>query len=686
MLSSHEVWKLWHSFRESKNHIHLPPASLIADKNSTALFTVAGMQPLIPYLSGQEHPLGTRLYNIQHCIRTNDLEEVGDNSHHTMFFMMGNRSLGDYFKKDAIWRSWEFLTQYLKLDPRKLAVTAYEGDDIVPADMETVALWKAQWVSEDKISLLSADDNRRSPGPVWPCGPCTEIYYWIGDTELPWPDDNVKADDNKWLEIWNNVFMEFYMKSEEIVAEEIKKDLDTMTDVIIWCAIDIHKKYKNTLTEKQINTMLYDKLLWAWFSVEREKSIDIIEDGKKYWSRFVDIVVNNNIYIELKNNSNDNEIKKWFLQTRNYLELWNGIAGLLLNFAFSTLSINRFNYLHGAAYQNLLQTSKLSSLPLKNVDTGMWFERINKVLQQKLSPYETDLFAPIIQVIEKITHQNYALFDTNTPTAEQQKIATHMRIIADHMRSSTLLIAEWLLPSNEWRGYVLRRIMRRLYFHINELLWDKADFKETIQACGTIIDTIISHYEWRCPHLHGKNDSIKKAFDQELTQFAKTLNQWQKIVQKMIDDNTDTKILPGNDIFMLYDTFWFPIELTREIATKQWITLDDDGFEQAMEQAKEKSRANTTKVNTKDVDRSIHIAGVAPTQFIGYTTFESEDITLLKKISFEWYDVVIFDKTPCYATMGGQLHDNGVWTDDDGQTYTIFDVQNYNGVFLHFIK
>lgn len=544
MLSSHEVWKLWHSFREAKGHVHLPPASLIADKNSTALFTVAGMQPLIPYLSGQEHPLGTRLHDIQHCIRTNDLEEVGDNSHHTMFFMMGNWSLGDYFKKEAIWRSWEFLTQYLKLDPRKLAVTAYEWDDIVPADMETVALWKAQWVAEDKISFLTADDNRRSPGPVWPCGPCTEIYYWIGESEFPGPDDNVKADDSKWLEIWNNVFMEFY----------------------------------------------------------RDES------------------------------------------------------------------------------------GTLTKLNKQNVDTGMWFERINKVLQQKVSPYETDLFAPIIQVIEKITHQNYALFDTSSPTAEQQKITTHMRIIADHMRSSTFLIAEWLLPSNEWRWYVLRRIMRRLYFHINELLWDKADFKETIKACGTIVDTIISHYESRCPHLSNKDSTIKQAFEKELTQFAKTLNQWQKILQKMINDLWDNKILAWSDIFMLYDTFGFPVDLTREIADKQSIWLDDKWFEQAMEEAKEKSRANTTKINTKGIDRSIHIAGVEPTQFIWYDRLESEDITLLKKIPFEWYDVVIFDKTPCYATMGGQLHDLGMWTDDDGQEYAIFDVQNYNGVFLHFVR
>ena len=208
MLSSQEIWNLWNEFRTSKQHKFLSPASLIADKKSTALFNVAGMQPLIPYLSGKDHPLGNRLYNIQPCIRTNDLEEVGDDSHHTMFFMMGNWSLGDYFKTEAVAWSREFLTEYLKLDPRKLAVTVYEGDNEVPADDETATLWKESGVPEEKISYLTADDNRRSPGPVWPCGPCTEIYYRIGEWEFPWPDDNVKQDDSKWLEIWNNVFME----------------------------------------------------------------------------------------------------------------------------------------------------------------------------------------------------------------------------------------------------------------------------------------------------------------------------------------------------------------------------------------------------------------------------------------------------------------------------------------------
>ena len=544
MLSSKDIRSLRHTFRESKGHTHFPPASLIADKTSTAMFTVAGMQPLIPYLSGQAHPLGDKLHNIQHCIRTNDIEEVGDNSHHTMFFMMGNWSLGSYFKKEAIWRSREFLTQYLKLDPRKIAVTAYKWDTEVPQDTETATLWTEQWVPSDKISFLDANDNRWSPWPVGPCGPCTEMYYWIGESEYPGPDDNVKADDSKWLEIWNNVFMEFY----------------------------------------------------------RDES------------------------------------------------------------------------------------GKLSKLEKQNVDTGMGLERITKVLQQKISPYETDLFAPTIEVLEKLTEKSYAYFLKKDHTTQEIKEATSMRIVADHMRCAIFLMAEWLIPSNEGRGYVLRRIVRRMYFHLNELLDENSKFSDTIKSCKMIIDTIIQQYSARCTILENKNDTIIKVLEQELTQFAKTIKQGQKILMKMIDDLKETKTLSGKDIFMLYDTFGFPLELTEELCKSNNITLDVTGFEVEMEAAKERSRSNTLKGQHKDTDRSVYVTGVAPTQFIGYESLQSDSASVLKKIDFEWYTVVIFDQTPCYATMGWQDHDNGTWIDDDGQTYEIFDVQNYNGVFLHFVR
>lgn len=530
MHTSQQIRDLWNKFWEQQAHTLLPPASLIADKSSTALFNVAGMQPLIPYLSGQEHPLGTKLYNIQACIRTNDLDEVGDDSHHTMFFMMGNWSLGDYFKKDAVRRSWKFLTQELQLDPRKLAVTVYEWDQEVPADDETAQLWQEQGVPTHKISYLSADDNWWSPGPVGPCGPCTEIYYWIGEGEYPSESDNVAKDDSQWLEIWNNVFMEFYRNEQ------------------------------GTLT-------------------------------------------------------------------------------------------------------------KLSK---QNVDTGMWFERICKVLQKTKSPYETDLFQPLIKTIEQATNKNY------------HDYIKHMRVIADHIRSSSFLIAEWLQPSNEGRGYVLRRLIRRLYFHLYEIIGEQAQFETIMKSCEDIITTLVLQYQKRIPILTGKQDHIITIIRQELQQFAKTLNQGQKILNKYISELSWWNILPGDQVFMLYDTFGFPVELTEEIANKQHVTIDYDGFTIAMERARDKSRSNTLQGQSNKIDWSIHTTGLPPTQFIWYSHFQSES-NLLKKIDFDGYTVLIFDKTPFYATMGGQIHDKGIISDAD-QHYEVFDVQAYNGVFLHFVR
>jgi len=209
-LSSKEIKELRSKFRESKQHKYLSEVSLIADKDSTALFNVAGMQPLIPYLMGKEHPLGKRVYNIQKCIRTVDIDEVGDSSHLTFFEMMGNRSLGDYFKKEAVTRSREFLTQYLEMDSRKLAVTVFEGDEGAPRDEETAKYRKEAGLDPSRISYLSAKHNRWSPGPIGPCGPDTEIFFRVGESELPPEGSNVKNDEDNWLEIWNNVFMEYY--------------------------------------------------------------------------------------------------------------------------------------------------------------------------------------------------------------------------------------------------------------------------------------------------------------------------------------------------------------------------------------------------------------------------------------------------------------------------------------------
>jgi alanyl-tRNA synthetase len=165
-ISSKQLREKWKTFRLSKHHTYLPESSLIGGKESTAMFTIAGMQQIIPYLSGKEHPLGKRLFNIQKCIRTIDINEVGDASHCTFFEMMGNRSLGDYFKKESVQRSREFLVDELGFDPKKLAVTVFEGDKDTPKDDETAGYWKNMGISENRIAYLPADNNRRSPGPV----------------------------------------------------------------------------------------------------------------------------------------------------------------------------------------------------------------------------------------------------------------------------------------------------------------------------------------------------------------------------------------------------------------------------------------------------------------------------------------------------------------------------------------
>lgn len=184
-LTSQDIRQKRTEFWTSKQHIHLPEASLIADKESTALFNVAGMQPLIPYLAGKEHPLGHRLFNIQKCVRTVDIDEVGDNSHLTFFEMMGNWSLGDYFKQEAIQWSYEFLVEKLGFDSRKLAVTVFEGNSDAPRDEVAFKAWKQAGLPEERISFMDADNNWRSPGPVGPCGPDTEIFYRVGESEFP---------------------------------------------------------------------------------------------------------------------------------------------------------------------------------------------------------------------------------------------------------------------------------------------------------------------------------------------------------------------------------------------------------------------------------------------------------------------------------------------------------------------
>ncbi|NLM00319.1 MAG: alanine--tRNA ligase [Treponema sp.] len=227
-MTANELRSKYIEFFKSKQHAEISGKSLIPDNDPTVLFTTAGMHPLVPYLLGEPHPAGNRLTNYQKCVRTGDIDEVGDPSHLTCFEMLGNWSLGDYFKKDSIAYSYEFLTspKWLDLDPKMLSVTVFEGDENAPRDEESANYWKDIGMPEDKIAYMPASDNWWAAGPTGPCGPDTEIFFWVGEG-LPPVGSNKKTDSDNWMEIWNNVFMEYNRIDEKTLVKLPKQNVDT---------------------------------------------------------------------------------------------------------------------------------------------------------------------------------------------------------------------------------------------------------------------------------------------------------------------------------------------------------------------------------------------------------------------------------------------------------------------------
>jgi len=228
MITPDQLRSTYLEFFRLKDHAVISGKSLIPENDPTVLFTTAGMHPLVPYLLGEPHPAGKRLVDYQKCVRTGDIDAVGDPSHLTCFEMLGNWSLGDYFKKDSIAYSWEFLTSkdWLALDPRKLSVTVFKGDDNAPRDDESATHWKSVGVPEDRIAYLPASDNWWAAGPTGPCGPDTEIFYWVGEG-LPPAGSNKGTDSNNWMEIWNNVFMQFNRVDEKTLVKLPAPSVDT---------------------------------------------------------------------------------------------------------------------------------------------------------------------------------------------------------------------------------------------------------------------------------------------------------------------------------------------------------------------------------------------------------------------------------------------------------------------------
>ncbi len=411
-----------------KNHGHkiIPSAPLIPENDPSVLFTTAGMQPLVPYLLGQKHPEGTRLTDYQKCLRTNDIDEVGDNRHLTYFEMLGNWSLGDYFKEESIKMSYEFLTKELGIPAEKISVTCFAGDEDCPRDEVTASCWEKAGIPKERIYFYGKDDNWWIAGEEGPCGPDTEMFY---DTGKPKCSDDCQpsCDCGKYVEIWNNVFMEYYKK-----------------------------------------------------------------DGK---------------------------------------------------------------------YTKLVQ---------RNVDTGLGLERMTMLLQGKETPFDTELFSPVMDKLKEL--------------AKEDDIASR-RIVAEHMRSSMMVIADGGRPSNIDRGYILRRLIRRMTRHLNKLQID-------LEKLPELIDLNIDILKEMYPELDSHRLEIKDVIINEKDKFMKTLNHGEREFNKVINrlKNQGINVIDGKTIFNLYETYGFPPEVTKDLAQENGFKADLSKFDELFKEHQDKSR------------------------------------------------------------------------------------------------
>ena len=446
-----EIRNKYLEFFKKHGHAVIPSASLIPENDPSVLFTTAGMQPLEPYLLGEKHPAGTRLTDYQKCVRTNDIDEVGDNRHLTYFEMLGNWSLGDYFREESIQMSYEFLTKELGIPAEKISVTCFAGDEDCARDEVTAECWKKAGIPEERIYYFGKDDNWWIAGETGPCGPDTEMFYDTGKPKCS-PECNPSCGCGKYVEIWNNVFMEFY------------KD----------------------------------------------------ENGE---------------YSKLKQH---------------------------------------------------------------NVDTGLGLERMAMLLQGKETPFETELFAPIM--------------DKLVDLQKVDNIASR-RIVAEHLRSSMMIICDGGRPSNVDRGYVLRRLIRRMVRHMNKL-------QISLDELVTLIDLNVENLKEMYPALETNKETIKTVIIEEKDKFVKTLVKGEKEFSKEIDTvkQQNKNIVPGKIVFRLYDTYGFPPEVTEELAAENGMKIDKEGFTKLFKEHQEKSRAGAEQkfkgglASTGEMETKYHTA------------------------------------------------------------------------------
>ena len=330
-------------------------------------------------------------------------------------------------------------------------------------------------------------------------------------------------------------------------------------------------------------------------------------------------------------------------------------------------------------------TGHLVELPAKNVDTGMGFERLMMVVQDADTIYETDVFMPAILALQSVAAHPYPGCTKKTIKFDDldHMITKSYRVVADHTRAAALLLHEWLTPSNEGRGYVLRRLIRRVRYHINKLSHDDAkittrdDFPVIL---GQIVKALVDIF----PHVHWSHTTIVSGLLQEMDQFATTVSKGEQLLQQYFQTPGKSE-LTGEEVFKMYDTYGIPMELTKEVAASVGMSIDETWYYHHMEQAKERSRAGAKQMFAKGTDWSVIVEWLPPTQFIGYDQLSDEGMQLLRDVMVDDQRVLIFDRTPMYAEWGGQIADRGTITMDDGASLDIIHVQKYAGVFLHFV-
>jgi alanyl-tRNA synthetase len=556
-------------FFKSKGHDVYPSGSLIpidvtGRLDESLLFNGAGMVQFKPFFRGVAEPPHPRLTTAQKCVRTGDIDEVGDASHLTFFEMLGNFSFGDYFKPEAIRMSWEFLTapQWLGLDPHRLAFTVFTEDD------EAYSAWSECLATvgidpTTRIFRLGEETNywpagAFSSGPPGPCGPNSEMFYWTGDTPPPTgpytADDYLRDEsDRKWLEIWNDVFIQFEWQGEHKNAERPSEG------------------YRKT---------------------------------------------------------------------------------------------------------------GMPELPFRSIDTGMGLERTAAVLSGKASVYDTDVFQPILARIGQLSGYAYG-------SDESKDVAC--RIIADHIRTSVFCIADGILPANNGRGYVLRRLIRRAVLKGQRVLGFERPF--FVDVFPAVLAVMGDHYG----ELVERKDVIEETLRNEEDLFRRTVARGLTLLEGQLERLTAKRVRQygGEDAFVLYDTFGFPLEVTKEVCSEAGFTVDEDGFEVAMREAQERSRGASGM-------ESVY-AGVAAafafevddrptaTNFVGYQfpAAETRVVAAMPELTEEGACTgrigIALEATPFYAESGGQVGDRGI-IHGEAFNLVVEDMSKQDGVFVHICR